>query len=220
MSDPRLLWWIDRSAGLVALVLLTVVMLLGVLATVRSRLLSWRVVVQGVHRELPLVAGVLLVVHIGTAVLDSFVPLSPLDVVVPFVAGYRPIWIGLGTLALDLLLVVVVTSLLRARLGYRGWRATHWAAYALWPLAVVHALGSGSDMHSTTVHRLGVACLAVVVVAAAWRLVAGSAPAVARLAGVVALLLLLVVGARWASHGPLAPGWSKRAAGSVGTGLT
>src|SRR5689334_6462484 len=110
MSDPRLLWWIDRSAGLVSLVLLTVVMLLGVLATGRSeRLLAWRVLLQGLHRELPLVAGVLLAVHVGTAVADSFVPLSPRDVVLPFAAGYRPLWIGLGTLALDLLVVVVVT---------------------------------------------------------------------------------------------------------------
>jgi len=220
VTDPRLLWWVDRSAGLVALVLLTVVLALGVLATARTRLLTWRVLAQGVHRELPLVAAVLLAVHIGTAVVDSFVPLSPLDVVVPFAAGYRPVWIGLGTLALDLLLVVVLTSLLRARLGHRGWRAAHWSAYALWPLALVHALGSGSDMHAATVHRTGLACLVVVVAAAGWRLVAGSAPVVARLAGVVLLLLLLVAGARWAAHGPLAPGWAKRAAAPVGTADT
>jgi predicted ferric reductase len=174
MSDPRLLWWIDRSAGLVSLVLLTVVMLLGMLATGRTeRLLSWRVLLQGLHRELPLVAGVLLAVHIGTAVADSYVPLSRLDVVVPFVAGYRPLWIGLGTLALDLLVVVVVTSLLRNRLGHRGWRVVHWSAYALWPLAMVHALGSGSDIHARTVQQIGIACVGLVLLAALWRLVNG-----------------------------------------------
>jgi predicted ferric reductase len=174
MTDPRLLWWIDRSAGLVSLVLLTVVMVLGVLATGRSeRLLAWRVLLQGLHRELPLVAGVLLVVHIGTAVADSFVPLSPLDIVVPFAAGYRPLWIGLGTLAVDLLLVVVLTSLLRTRLGHRTWRVVHWSAYALWPLAVVHALGTGTDVHAFVVQRLGAGCVGVVVLAVVWRLLTG-----------------------------------------------
>jgi sulfoxide reductase heme-binding subunit YedZ len=214
VSDPRLLWWIDRSSGLVSLVLLTVVMVLGVLATGRSGP-AWRVVVQGLHRELPLVASVLLAVHIGTAVVDSYVPLSPLDVVVPFVAGYRPIWIGLGTLAIDLLVVLVVTSLLRTRLGLGTWRAVHWIAYALWPLAVVHALGSGSDLHGVTVQRIGLVCLALVVCAAGWRLIAGRAPAVLRLAGFVVLLTALAVGASWAAHGPLAPGWAKKASAGL-----
>ena len=213
MNDPRLLWWIDRSAGLVSLVLLTIVMVLGVLAMGRTqRWLSARVVVQGLHRELPLVAGVLLVVHVVAAVIDSFVPLSPLDVVVPFVAGYRPVWIGLGTLALDLLVVLVVTSLLRTRLGHRTWRLVHWSAYALWPLAAVHALGSGSDMHAQTVHRLGLVCVAAVLVAVGWRLLAGGAPAVTRTAVLVVLVAALALGAVWATRGPLAPGWAKKAA--------
>lgn len=210
MSDPRLLWWIDRSSGLVSLVLLTVVMLLGVLATGRTGP-AWRVVVQGLHRELPLVASVLLVVHIVTAVVDSYVPLSPLDVVLPFAAGYRPVWIGLGTLAIDLLVVLVVTSLLRTRLGHGTWRAVHWTAYALWPLAVVHALGSGSDLHGQTVQRIGLACLALVVCATAWRLGVGRGPALVRLAGLVVLLTALAVGSTWATDGPLAPGWAKKA---------
>jgi sulfoxide reductase heme-binding subunit YedZ len=213
MSDPRLLWWIDRSAGLVSLVLLTVVMLLGVLAT--GGVTSWRVLVQGLHRELPLVAGVLLAVHVGTAVADSFVPLGPLDVVLPFVAGYRPLWLGLGTLAFDLLIVLIVTSLLRGRLGQRGWRTVHWGAYLLWPLVVVHALGSGSDMHRPTVHLLGAACIGVVVAAGGWRLVSSGARAPIRLAGVLVLVLVVAYGFRWATNGPLAPGWSKKALGSV-----
>jgi predicted ferric reductase len=213
VNDPRLLWWIDRSAGLVSLVLLTIVMLLGALAAGRSeRLLGWRVLLQGLHRELPLVAGVLLAVHIGTAVADSFVPLSPRDVVLPFAAGYRPLWIGLGTLALDLLVVLVVTSLLRTRLGHRSWRLVHWSAYALWPLAVVHALGSGSDMHARTVHQLGVACVGLVLLAALWRLVTSATPAALRVVGVALVLLACLGVASWASHGPLAAGWAKKAA--------
>jgi len=155
---------------------------------------------------------VLLAVHVGTAVVDSFVPLSPLDVVVPFAAGYRPLWIGLGTLALDLLVVVVLTSLLRTRLGHRSWRVVHWSAYALWPLAVVHALGSGSDMHARTVHELGAACVAVVLLSVLWRLLTSNGPAVVRVVAVAAVVLVSVAVAQWAAHGPLAPGWAKKPA--------
>ena len=68
------------------------------------------------------------------------------DVVVPFVGAYRPFWLGLGALALDLLAALIVTSLLRARIGLRAWRAVHWVAYACWPVALVHGLGTGSDV--------------------------------------------------------------------------
>ena len=84
-------------------------------------------------------------VHIVTAVADSFAPIRLLDAFVPFVGAYRPLWLGLGAVAFDLLLALVVTSLLRERLGYRAWRAVHWAAYACWPVALLHGLGTGSD---------------------------------------------------------------------------
>lgn len=212
MNDPRLLWWIDRSAGLVSLVMLTVVMLLGVLATGRPGTATRpRGFVQALHRQLSLVATVLLGVHIGTAVADSFVPLQLADVAVPFRAGYRPVWIGFGTLALDLLVVLLITSLLRTRLGHTGWRTVHFAAYALWPMAVVHALGSGSDMHAGTVHVVGLVCVALVLCGAGWRLVSGSGPAWVRMAGLVALLVVTATATGWASQGPLATGWAKKA---------
>jgi predicted ferric reductase len=170
MTDPRMLWWIDRSAGLVSLVLLTAVMVLGLLSTGRpGAVLAWRATVQGLHRELPLVASVLLSVHIGTAVMDSFVPLTPLDVVVPFRAGYRPLWLGLGTLSIDILVTIIVTSLLRARMGQTSWRWVHRLAYALWPLAMLHALGSGSDAKTDVVQLIGVGCIGLVMLAAGWR---------------------------------------------------
>lgn len=216
MTDPRMLWWVDRSAGLVSLVLLTLVMVLGVLATGRpSARVTGRVLAQGLHRQLPLVAVALLAVHVGTAVADSFVPIRWVDVAVPFRAGYRPVWIGLGTLAFDLLAVLLVTSLLRTRLGPRTWRGVHWAAYALWPLAVVHALGSGSDMHSPLVHRLGAGCVLLVVWVVAWRLVSGGGHPVARLLGLLAVVVLVGVVSGWAAQGPLAAGWAKRAAAPV-----
>lgn len=218
MNDPRLLWWVDRSAGLVSLVLLTLVMLLGIVATGRpGAAVRPRVMSQALHRQLSLVATLLLAVHIATAVIDSYVPLTVLDVVVPFRAAYRPIWIGVGALALDVLVVLVVTSLLRARLGYRAWRVVHTASYALWPLAVGHALGSGSDMHASTVHAVGITCVAVVLAGAGWRLLTGRSRPATRLAGLAGLLALTLAASGWAVQGPLAHGWSKRAAAPVGS---
>lgn len=177
MSDPRLLWWIDRSAGLVSLVLLSVVLAAGLLSVGRPpRLSAWRAGAQAVHRELPLVATLLLAVHIGTAVADSFVPLDLVDVVVPFGAAWRPLWIGFGALAVDLILVVVLTSVLRKRLSARVWRGVHLIAYLVWPFAVAHALGAGTDVGTSAVRWVGLGCVALVLLAATRRvqvLVAG-----------------------------------------------
>lgn len=177
MSDPRLLWWVDRSSGIVALLLLTAVLVLGVLSVGRpARPTAWRAGVQAVHRDLPLAAALLLAVHIGTAVADSFVPLTLRDVVVPFGAEWRPVQVGLGALAVDLLVVVVVTSVLRGRLGPRAWRAVHVLAYALWPLAVAHAIGVGSDVRSPVLQGIGLACAVAVLLSLARRAQLRAAP--------------------------------------------
>lgn len=175
MSDPRLLWWVDRSAGLVSLGLLTLVLVLGILSVGRpARLPVWRAVGQAVHRELPLVAVLLLAVHIGTAVVDPHVGLTLLDVVVPFGAAWEPFWVGLGALGVDVLLVLVCTSLLRTRLDARLWHAVHVLAYALWPLAVGHALALGTDAGEAPVRWVGAGCLAVVLLTLGRRLATGA----------------------------------------------
>ena len=87
-----------------------------------------------------------LALHILTSVLDSFAPISLLDAFIPFAGSYRPFWLGLGAVAFDLLLAVTITSLLRQRIGFTSWRAIHWLTYASWPIALVHGLGTGSDV--------------------------------------------------------------------------
>ena len=100
------------------------------------------------HRNLSLLAIVFLAVHIATSVLDLFAG----DLLDrrgdPSGGGYRPVWLGLGAVAFDLLIALAITSLLRVRLGLRTWRAIHWLAYACWPVALVHGLGTGSDVRS------------------------------------------------------------------------
>jgi predicted ferric reductase len=134
-SNSRALWYLTRGFGLVALILLTVTMVLGLTQAVRFARPGWpRFVVSALHKNASLVALVLLVIHIVTSLLDTYAPIRIVDVFIPFVSQYRPVWLGLGALSLDLLIAVLVTSLLRERLGHRAWRAVHWAAFACWPL--------------------------------------------------------------------------------------
>lgn len=157
------LWFASRATGLVALLLLSATVVLGALTTGRYASLRWpRFAVLALHRNLSLVAVAFLAVHILSAVIDGYVSIGWLDVLVPFGSSYQPFWLGLGALASDLLIAVLVSSLLRARVPLRAWRAIHCTVYAMFPLAVVHAVGiGGADS------RLGwvIGCLGVGVAA-------------------------------------------------------
>ncbi|MDW4909211.1 ferric reductase-like transmembrane domain-containing protein [Streptomyces sp. ADMS] len=140
------LWYANRATGAACLVLFTVVVLLGIAVRLRGKLPGLpRFGTVTLHRTLSLSATAFLALHVAAAVIDGYVDITPLDALVPFVSGYQPLWLGLGTVALDLMLAVLVTSLLRARLGHRTWRAVHWLAYASWPIALVHGIGIGTD---------------------------------------------------------------------------
>jgi hypothetical protein len=211
-SNTKMLWYVTRGTGAIALLLLTAAVALGVAATARwhGQRLS-RTVVSGLHRNVTLLALVFVVVHVVTTVADGFAPIGLQDAVLPFVSPYRPVWLGLGVVAFDLLLAVIITSLLRARLGFRVWRAVHWLAYASWPVALVHALGTGSDAHAGWLPVLGLACTGVLVAAAVWRVSVANGPARIRVgAAVVALVVPLAI-LVWASGGPLRKGWAARA---------
>jgi predicted ferric reductase len=166
------LWYLNRATGVVCLVLFTAVMLLGVAVHLRTRLPGLpRFGTVTLHRSVSLIAVAFLGVHIVSAVADSYVSIGLTDVLVPFVGDYQPLWLGLGTVSLDLLIAVVATSLLRARLGHRAWRAVHWLAYASWPLAVVHGLGIGTDLADGWLLWLGIGCVAAVAAALVLRVV-------------------------------------------------
>jgi sulfoxide reductase heme-binding subunit YedZ len=168
LSDGAFLWYLNRATGLVSLLLMTTTVVLGVLVHRQVRLPGLpRFGAVGLHRNVSLVSAVLLVVHVVSAVVDGYVSIGWLDTVVPFVAGYETFWVGLGTLAVDLTALVVLTSLLRGRLPLRVWRGVHWTSYALWPLAFVHGLGAGTDLGSGWVLTGAVACAVAVAAATA-----------------------------------------------------
>jgi methionine sulfoxide reductase heme-binding subunit len=210
---PSVDWYLTRASGIVALILLTVSVVIGIAAIARLRAPGVpRFIVDGLHRTVSLLALVLLVVHILTSVLDSFAPISLVNAVIPFTGTYRPFWLGLGSLAFDLLLAVAITSLIRQRLGHGTWRGIHWLAYASWAIAVVHGFGTGSDVNQTWMLLIDVACIAAVLGAVVVRAAIGW-PENARLrlgllgvAGAFALGLVV-----WLPGGPLGKGWARRA---------
>jgi len=206
------LWYATRSTGIAALILLTLVVALGVSGSLRLRSDRWpRFLVVGLHRNLTLLALAVLTGHIATTVLDSYTPIRLLDAFVPFISRYRPIWVGLGAVALDLLLALTVTSLLRARIGYRNWRALHWLAYAAWPIALAHGLGTGSDARFGWMQAITLVCAGIVLIAVTSRITrSGAEPALRVLAGATTVAVV-VVGGLWYRGGPGARGWAARA---------
>ncbi len=177
-ADPAILWYVNRAAGLVLLVLLTAATVMGVQAIDRrTRARSGPpgvrrtrpigrfpgFVVPELHRRISLVAVALAAVHIVPAIVDDYVPLRWLDVVLPFAAGYQTLWLGLGTVAFDILGVVVLTALFRLRLGRASWKVVHKTVYVAWPLAVAHSVGIGTDNDGFAA-LVTLACVLVVIV--------------------------------------------------------
>jgi DMSO/TMAO reductase YedYZ heme-binding membrane subunit len=212
-GNAQTYWYLTRATGTVALLTLTVAMVLGVLTSLRWRNRRWpRFVTNGLHRNVTLLAVAFVAVHVVTTVADGYAPIGLKDAVLPFASRYRPVWLGLGAVAFDLLLALVVTSLLRARLGYRTWRVLHWLAYAIWPVALIHALGTGSDAHAGWLRAVGFASLALVVAAVLARLLLrGGGSPVVRLAAAAAAILAPLAIVVWYRSGPAQPGWAKRA---------
>jgi len=212
-GSTRVLWYLTRGTGVVALLLLTAVVLLGVLGAGRWRSDRLpRFLLQGLHRNLTLLSIAFVAVHVITTVADGFAPIALTDAIVPFVSPYRPVWLGLGAVAFDLLLALTVTSLLRASIGVRAWRTLHWLAYASWPVALVHSLGTGSDARVGWMQLLAGLSTVAVALAALWRTVprdgvwTGMRSTAAAAAVVVPLALVV-----WYLGGPGSTGWAARA---------
>ena len=164
------LWYTSRATGVVSLVLMSLVVIIGLMVNRQGRLPGMPgFAVLGLHRYLSLLSITFLAVHIATAVLDTFVNISVAAAVVPFVSAYEPLWLGLGTVAFDLMIAIIITSLLRAHLGRLAWKAVHWLAYAAWPVAVVHSVYSSKDMQRGALLGVALACIAAVLVAMVWR---------------------------------------------------
>jgi predicted ferric reductase len=171
ITHTTALWYASRATGVVTLVLLTAVMVLGMMVNRQGRLPGLpRFAVTGLHRNISLLSVAFLVIHVVTAIADPYVTIGLAATVIPFASPYKPLWVGLGALSLDVIAALVLTSLARGRMGRRAWRGIHWLAYAAWPLAVLHSLGSSTDMHSGVMLAVLTGCVLAVCAALAWRL--------------------------------------------------
>jgi DMSO/TMAO reductase YedYZ heme-binding membrane subunit len=212
LANAKTLWFVTRGSGVVALILLTCSMVLGVVVGLRARSARWpRFAFADVHRNLTLVALAFVGVHVVTTIADGYAPISVVATFVPFASSYRPIWLGLGAISLDLLLALVVTSLLRHRISPRLWRALHWLAYLTWPLALVHSFGTGSDARFGWLAVLGFASLATISLAVLVRAGLGGGPSSARVGAAVAAVAAPVSVFLWYQSGPAQHGWARRA---------
>jgi sulfoxide reductase heme-binding subunit YedZ len=165
------MWDLGRGTGVVALVMFTMSLVLGILARSGRNVPGLgRFGISDLHRTAALTGTGLIVVHVGSLLIDPYAQLKLVDVLFPFLAAYRPLWLGLGTLALDELIVVTAASLLRQRIGPRLFRTVHWATYVLWPTALLHALGSGTNATQSWFRALAVVCVVAVMTAVGWRL--------------------------------------------------
>jgi sulfoxide reductase heme-binding subunit YedZ len=191
-------WYAARAAGVAAYVVLTLVVSfgLGLAGKVQNR--RWpRFAVEDVHRFGGLLVGWLVAIHVATIAVDSYLPFSVGQLVVPFTARYRPLWTGLGIAAAELLLALAITNHYRKRLPHRFWRRAHYLNFAVWGAATLHGIGAGTDRSAPWLAVLYAACAALVAGLLVWRLRVAplrSAPVRFAAAGAAALALALVLG--------------------------
>jgi predicted ferric reductase len=170
ITGSTAMWYASRATGVVSLLLLTAVVLLGVLVNRQGRLPGLpKFVVTGLHRSISLLSVAFLAVHVITAIADPYVSIRLTAAVIPFTSAYETFWIGLGAVSLDLIAALIVTSLARAHISRRIWRGVHWLAYAAWPVALAHSLGSSKDMRSGVLLWVAIACTLAVAGAVIWR---------------------------------------------------
>jgi hypothetical protein len=142
-------WYLIRASGIVAYILLTGAVAVGIGLAGRERLERWpRFALTDVHRFVGMLVGLFVALHVATLAIDAFLPFSVSQIVVPFTASYRPVWTALGIVGAELLLALALTNRFRHRLSYGFWRRAHYLNFAVWIAATAHGIGAGTDSGS------------------------------------------------------------------------
>jgi sulfoxide reductase heme-binding subunit YedZ len=166
----QVLWFATRGAGGVSLLLLSASVVFGLVTVTRFQRPAWpRFFNYEMHRRISLLSVVFLATHVAAAVFDPFTRLGLGAALVPLASTYRPVPVALGVIALYLLVALIVSSLLRQRVGPRAWRAIHWASYAMWPLALLHGITAGTDAFAPWMLAIDALSVTAVAAALAWR---------------------------------------------------
>ena len=144
-------WYAARSAGVVAYLLVSASVALGLALAGKERLSRWpRFAVEDVHRFAGVLAGTFIVLHVFGLAIDSQAHLGVSGLLVPFTSSYRPFWTGLGVVAAELLVALAVSNDYRKRISYSLWHRLHYLNFVVWIAATAHGLGAGTDSGSTT----------------------------------------------------------------------
>ena len=192
-------WYLARAAGITAYLLLSGVVLLGLTMASKKPLRRWpRFALEDVHRFGGLLVGSFVALHVITVAVDAWLPFTLTSLIVPFTSRYRPLWVGLGVAAAELLVALAVSNHYRRRLPYRYWRRAHYLNFLVWGAATVHGIGSGTDRSSPwmlAVYGVAAATVAATVAVRFLRTrLAWSAAALAGIAAAPTMLLVLGLG--------------------------
>jgi len=195
-SNPAI-WYAARASGVAAYVVLSLVVCLGLTLGGKAQSRRWpRFSVEEIHRFGGLLVGSLIGVHVLAIAADSFLPFSLTQLLVPFTSTYRPLWTGLGIAAAELLVALAITNHYRKRMPYRFWRKAHYLNFAVWGLASVHGVMSGTDRGATWLALIYGVSVASVVTLLVWRFgVGGRAGRIATTGAVTVIAVpLLIIG--------------------------
>ncbi|HEY6178419.1 MAG TPA: ferric reductase-like transmembrane domain-containing protein [Kofleriaceae bacterium] len=164
-------WFVSRATGFAAFAALALDVIVGLLVSTKAGD-RWITRAQAIdlHGWLSPVALALVVGHASILLADGYIRFDVLDLVVPFVAPYRPLAVGIGVIAAYLALVVHASFGLRRRLGTRTWRRLHYLSFAAFVASSLHAILAGSDASRPWAIALYGAPLAIAGALVAYRL--------------------------------------------------
>lgn len=170
-TTTSFLWYVARGSGIVAFTLLTFSVVLGIAMNRRWYSPSWpRMVVDAMHRWFTITFFTFTAIHVTTILLDPFAHVSVMNALIPFSGGYRPFWLSLGVIAIELGLAIGASVWIRRWIGYRAWHIMHGLAYPIYALSLLHGLGTGTDTGTPWMDLVYGGSVALIVMALTWRL--------------------------------------------------
>jgi DMSO/TMAO reductase YedYZ heme-binding membrane subunit len=218
--DHTLSWEVARAGGMLAYVLATASVVLGLLLSLGVRSQRWpRFITNELHRFLSVLTLIFVVIHTIAVLVDPFTAFTPAEVLVPFASHYRPLWIALGIVAGYLALAVWASEYVRGRIGYAWWRRFHYLAFAVFVLGALHGVGTGSDTREWWGLATYGVTIGAVVILIGWRLLRSLAPGWRDVA-VGALALVHAAAAIFILAGPAQAGWNEIANNGNGNGAS
>ncbi len=173
LDSVQALWYVTRAAGIIAYLLLwlSTAWGLAVASKIFDPLLP-RAFTFDAHEFLSLLAIGFTVLHVVVLLGDRYLPFSVAQVLIPFVAPYRPLWVGIGVIGLYLTLLVTVTFYIRRWISQKAFRAIHLLSFLAYFGVTLHGLFAGTDsvLWTTQLMYAGTA-LAIVFLTVYWFLV-------------------------------------------------